>query len=293
MNLSDYSSCHLCPRSCGIDRRVSSGFCGCGDTIKAARAALHYWEEPCISGTRGSGTIFFSGCTLKCCFCQQGLGKELTIPQLGDVFLSLQDQGAHNINLVTATQYLPSVITALDLVKHKLAIPIVYNCGGYERVEIVRELADYVDIWLPDLKYYDTALSNRYSQAKNYFDHASEAISQMVRQTGAPVLDSDGIMQSGVIIRHMVLPGAREDSIRLLHWIHDNLPKGQYYISLLSQYTPYTTNPDYPQLNRRITSYEYNKVVDTALELGMTDGFMQQKSSAKEEYTPPFNLEGL
>ena len=306
MNLSDYSSCHLCPRSCGIDRRVSSGFCGCGDTIKAARAALHYWEEPCISGTRGSGTIFFSGCTLKCCFCQnypisqQGLGKELTIPQLGDVFLSLQDQGAHNINLVTATQYLPSVITALDLVKHKLAIPIVYNCGGYERVEIVRELADYVDIWLPDLKYYDTALSSRYSQAKNYFDHASEAISQMVRQTGAPVLDSDGIMQSGVIIRHMVLPGAREDSIRLLHWIHDNLPKGQYYISLLSQYTPFfraaKANPggsEFPEICRRITTFEYEKVLNEAIALGLEQGFMQEKSSAKEEYTPPFDLEGL
>lgn len=306
MNLSDYSSCHLCPRSCGIDRQVSSGFCGCGDTIKAARAALHYWEEPCISGTRGSGTIFFSGCTLKCCFCQnypisqQGFGKELTIPQLGDVFLSLQDQGAHNINLVTATQYLPSVITALDLVKHKLVIPVVYNCGGYERVEIVRELADYVDIWLPDLKYYDTALSSRYSQAKNYFDHASEAISQMVRQTGAPVLDSDGIMQSGVIIRHMVLPGAREDSIRLLHWIHDKLPKGQYYISLLSQYTPFFRaakatpgGSEFPEISRRITTFEYEKVLNEAIALGLEQGFMQEKSSAKEEYTPPFDLEGL
>lgn len=306
MNLSDYSSCHLCPRSCGIDRQVSSGFCGCGDTIKAARAALHYWEEPCISGTHGSGTIFFSGCTLKCCFCQnypisqQGFGKELTIPQLGDVFLSLQDQGAHNINLVTATQYLPSVITALDLVKHKLVIPVVYNCGGYERVEIVRELADYVDIWLPDLKYYDTALSSRYSQAKNYFDHASEAISQMVRQTGAPVLDSDGIMQSGVIIRHMVLPGAREDSIRLLHWIHDKLPKGQYYISLLSQYTPFFRaakatpgGSEFPEISRRITTFEYEKVLNEAIALGLEQGFMQEKSSAKEEYTPPFDLEGL
>ena len=306
MNLSDYSSCHLCPRSCGIDRRVSSGFCGCGYTIKAARAALHYWEEPCISGTRGSGTIFFSGCTLKCCFCQnypisqQGFGKELTIPQLGDVFLSLQDQGAHNINLVTATQYLPSVITALDLVKHKLVIPVVYNCGGYERVEIVRELADYVDIWLPDLKYYDTALSSRYSQAKNYFDHTSEAITQMIRQTGAPVLDSDGIMQSGVIIRHMVLPGAREDSIRLLHWIHDKLPKGQYYISLLSQYTPFFRaakakpgGSEFPEICRRITTFEYEKVLNEAIALGLEQGFMQEKSSAKEEYTPPFDLEGL
>ena len=168
-------------------------------------------------------------------------------------------------------------------------IPVVYNCGGYERVEIVRELADYVDIWLPDLKYYDTALSSRYSQAKNYFDHASEAITQMVRQTGAPVLDSDGIMQSGVIIRHMVLPGAREDSIRLL-----------YYISLLSQYTPFfraaKANPggsEFPEISRRITTFEYEKVLNEAIALGLEQGFMQEKSSAKEEYTPPFDLEGL
>ncbi len=306
MNLSDYTSCHLCPRSCGIDRRVSVGFCGCGDTIKAARAALHHWEEPCISGTRGSGTVFFSGCTLKCCFCQnypisqQGLGKELTVKQLGDIFLKLQDQGAHNINLVTATQYLLSVLAALDLVKHKLTIPVVYNCGGYERVEIVQELADYVDIWLPDLKYQDTALSSRYSQAKDYFDRASEAITQMIRQTGTPVLDPDGIMQSGVIIRHMVLPGAREDSIRLLHWIHDTLPTGQYYISLLSQYTPFfratKNNPggsEFPEISRRITTFEYEKVLNEAIALGLEQGFMQEKSSAKEEYTPPFDLEGL
>ena len=304
MNLSDYSSCHLCPRSCGIDRRVSSGFCGCGDTIKAARAALHYWEEPCISGTRGSGTIFFSGCTLKCCFCQnypisqQGLGKELTIPQLGDVFLSLQNQGAHNINLVTATQYLPSVIAALDLVKHKLAIPVVYNCGGYERVEIVRELTDYVDIWLPDLKYESSELSARYSQAPFYFQAAAKAIAQMIRQTGKPHLkevpgEVAPVMDRGVIIRHLVLPGNKEDSIRLMHWMAEQLPKDSFYISLMSQYTPYEQNPQFPELNRRITSYEYQKVVDAALDLGLTQGFMQKKSSAKEEYTPAFDLEGL
>ena len=301
MNLSDYSSCHLCPRSCGIDRRVSSGFCGCGDTIKAARAALHYWEEPCISGTRGSGTIFFSGCTLKCCFCQnypisqQGLGKELTIPQLGDVFLSLQDQGAHNINLVTATQYLPSVIAALDLVKHKLVIPVVYNCGGYERVEIVRELADYVDIWLPDLKYMDSSLAKKYSSAPDYFEKASTAIKEMIRLTGGLSWNkkNPAMLDRGVIIRHMVLPGAKEDSIRLLHWIRENLPEHQYLISIMSQYTPFYKSSEYPEINRRITSYEYNKVVDTAIDLGLTEGFMQERSSAKEEYTPPFDCEGI
>ena len=298
--------CQLCPRMCGIDRGIQSGFCQAPSGAVAARAALHYWEEPCISGTRGSGTVFFSGCTLRCCFCQNHkisrdlYGKALTARELADVFLRLQDQGANNISLVTATHFLPWIIPALDLVKDRLSIPVVYNCGGYERTETIEALKDYVDIWLPDLKYYDTALSSRYSQAKNYFDHASEAISQMVRQTGAPVLDSDGIMQSGVIIRHMVLPGAREDSIRLLHWIHDKLPKGQYYISLLSQYTPFfraaKANPggsEFPEICRRITTFEYEKVLNEAIALGLEQGFMQEKSSAKEEYTPPFDLEGL
>ena len=193
-------TCTLCPRQCRADRAAGRiGFCGAGGALKAARAALHFWEEPCISGTRGSGTVFFSGCTLKCCFCQnypisaEGLGKEISVGHLAEIFLDLQAQGAHNINLVTPGQWQPWIIAALDLARAQgLHLPIVCNTGGYERVEIVRELTDYVDIWLPDLKYYDTALSSRYSQAKNYFDHASEAISQMVRQTGAPVLDSDG-----------------------------------------------------------------------------------------------------
>ena len=202
---------------------------------------------------------------------------------------------------MTATLYLRSIRQALELARPELHIPVVYNSGGYERTETIREFSDCIDIWLPDLKYYDTALSSRYSQAKNYFDHASEAITQMVRQTGAPVLDSDGIMQSGVIIRHMVLPGAREDSIRLLHWIQDKLPKGQYYIRLLSQYTPFfrraaKANPggsEFPEISRRITTFEYEKVLNEAIALGLEQGFMQEKSSAKEEYTPPFDLEGL
>lgn len=302
MNLSSYDSCSLCPRQCHVDRHTTVGFCGCSDTIKAARAALHHWEEPCISGTKGSGTVFFSGCTLKCCFCQnypisqQEIGKELTIQQLGEIFLRLQNQGAHNINLVTATQYLPSVLSALDQVKHHLKIPVVYNCGGYERPEIIRELNDYVDIWLPDLKYQDCELSSRYSQAKDYFSYASNAITQMIEQTGAPVLDTDGIMQSGVIIRHMVLPGARQDSIRLLHWMHEHLPKEHYYISLLSQYTPFfraAKGGEFPEISRRITTFEYENVVEEAIRLGLDHGFMQEKSSAKEEYTPPFDLEGL
>ena len=297
--LLDFTNCHLCPRNCGINRNISVGFCGCGSTLKAARAALHHWEEPCISGTRGSGAVFFSGCTLKCCFCQnhlisQGtLGKELSPKRLGEIFLSLQEQGAHNIDLITATQFLPQILPALDLVKHKLHIPVIYNCGGYEKIETLALLKDYIDIYLPDLKYFDSSLSWRYSKAKNYFEIASEAIPYMIEQTGELRYDAQGILQKGVIIRHMVLPGCKEDSIQLLHWIKENLPKGNYLLSLLSQYTPFYKSSDYPEINRRITTYEYNKVLDTAISLGLTQGFMQEKSSAKEEYTPPFDLEGI
>lgn len=301
MNLDHiYESCSLCPRNCRVNRHVSTGFCGCGDTIKAARAALHHWEEPCISGSRGSGTVFFSGCTLGCCFCQnytisqENFGKEITSRELSRIFLRLQEEGAHNINLVTATQYLPSVLKALDLIKSKLSIPVVYNCGGYESADIIRELAPYIDIWLPDLKYFSSELSFRYSKASDYFDAASKAVKQMIHQTGAPQFDSDGVlMKKGVIIRHMVLPGAKEDSIRLLRWMKDELPEGMYYISLLSQYTPFYWSESFPEINRRITSYEYGKVVDEAIRLGLDQGFMQEKSSAKEEYTPPFDLEGI
>lgn len=295
-----YKSCTLCPRNCKVDRTVTTGYCGCSSTIKAARAALHHWEEPCISGTRGSGTVFFTGCTLRCCFCQnhsisqEGVGKELSTEELSQIFLRLQDEGAHNINLVTATQYLPSILSALDMVKDKLSIPVVYNCGGYETVETVKALEGYVDIWLPDLKYESTDLSLRYSGAKDYFQVAKKAIRQMILQTGAPEFEEDGaIMKKGIIIRHMVLPGAKDDSIRLLHFMKEELPEGMYYISLLSQYTPFFLSKDFPEINRRITSYEYNKVLDEAISLSLDQGFMQEKSSAKEEYTPPFDLEGI
>lgn len=295
-----YQSCSLCPRNCNVDRNVVTGYCGCSHTIKAARAALHHWEEPCISGTKGSGTVFFTGCTLRCCFCQNhsisqdGLGKEVTIKELSQIFLRLQDQGAHNINLVTATQYLPSILPALDMVKGKLSIPVVYNCGGYETLHTVKALEGYVDIWLPDLKYESSELSMRYSGAKDYFQVAKKAIKQMILQTGPPQFDTQGsIMKKGVIIRHMVLPDGKDDSIRLLHFMKEELPEDMYYISLMSQYTPFFHSKDYPEINRRITTYEYNKVLDEAISLGLDSGFMQEKSSAKEEYTPPFNLEGI
>ena len=296
-----YHSCTLCPRMCKADRRTSHGFCQAGDTIKIARAALHPWEEPCISGTNGSGTVFFSGCTLKCVFCQnytlshENFGKEITTERLADIFLELQAKGAHNINLVTATHYLPSIKQALDLVRPNLHIPVVYNCGGYERLETLRTYADYIDIYLPDLKYYDSRISETYSAAKDYFSVASKAIEEMILLTGGLTWDPEqpSLLKKGVIIRHMVLPGAKDDSIRLLHWMKDSLPEGKYMLSLMSQYTPFYKSHLYPEINRRITSYEYNKVLDTAIELGLVHGYMQEKSSAKEEYTPPFDLSGV
>lgn len=294
-----YQDCTLCPRMCHANRSVKTGFCGCGSQIRAARAALHFWEEPCISGTGGSGTVFFSGCTLKCCFCQnysisqEGFGKVLSEEELADIFLDLQRQGAENISLVTADQYVPSILPALNRIRDQLVVPVVYNCSGYERPEILRLLDGSVDIYLPDLKYYDSGIAQKYSRAENYFSFASQAIPEMIRQTGAPVFDQRGILQKGVIIRHMVLPGQRTDSIRLLHWMADHLEKGSFLLSLMSQYTPFYHAKEFPEINRRITTYEYEKVLDEAIRLGLTDGYMQEKSSAKEEYTPPFDLEGI
>ena len=297
--LNVYESCSLCPRECHVNRNQQTGFCQCTSHLKAAQASLHHWEEPCISGTRGSGAVFFTGCTLKCCFCQnykissEGLGKEITPSHLGDIFLRLQDEGAHNINLVTATQFLPSILTALDKVRHKLSIPIIYNNGGYEKPETLKILKDYIDIYLPDLKYYASELSARYSKASDYFFVASQAISTMIEQKGKPVFDQQGLMKQGVIIRHMVLPGCYKDSLKLLHWIKENLPENHFLLSLLSQYTPYYKSKDYPEIHRRITTYEYQKVLKEAIDLDLSQGYMQEKSSAKEEYTPPFQLEGL
>lgn len=291
--------CNLCPRECSVNRAADTGFCRCGEKIKVARAALHFWEEPCISGQRGSGTVFFSGCTLRCCYCQnekisrEAFGKEISVQRLADIFLELQDKGAQNINLVTATQYIIPVIKALDLAKPRLHIPVVYNCGGYERVETVKALNGYIDIFLPDLKYYSGELSRDYSGAPDYFSVASRAITAMIEQAGAPVLNDGGMMQKGVIIRHLVLPGGRKDSINILRWISENLPKDRFFISLMSQYTPYKANFKYTVLNRRITTFEYESVINEAVRLGLDKGFMQERSSAKEEYTPPFDLEGI
>ncbi len=298
--------CTLCPRACGADRAAGqTGLCGAGDTLRAARAALHHWEEPCLSGDpeapTGSGTVFFSGCALGCCYCQnygisqEGQGRPLTEARLAEIFLELQAKGAKNINLVTATQWLPWVLPALDSARRRgLRLPVVYNTGGYETVQTVQALAGYVDIWLTDFKYDSPALAAELSRAGNYPAVADRALRAMLRQTGAPVYDPEGYLRRGVIVRHLVLPGQAADSQAVLRRLaavrrQEGVP---FLLSLMSQFTPFYHAADHG-LGRRITSYEYRKVVDAALALGLTDGYMQEKSSAREEYTPPFDGEGL
>ncbi len=293
----DMHNCRLCPRECGTDRYTDTGFCGCRADIRAAKAYLHMWEEPCISGTRGSGTVFFSGCNLKCCFCQnyqishETRGKEITESRLAEIFLELQKQGAHNINLVSPTPYVPQITAALDMCREKLNIPIVYNTGGYEKVDTLKLLEGYIDVYLPDFKYFDDNLGKKYSGADNYFETVTDALREMYRQTG-PCRIADGIIRRGTIIRHLALPSHRDDSVRILEWIAENLPRDGVLVSLMSQYTPFYKSYEHKEISRRISTFEYNYVLDKAVSLGLR-GFMQERSSAKEEYTPDFDLSGI
>lgn len=292
------SHCTLCPRLCGADRTRTAGFCGGGSEVRIARAALHQWEEPCISGSRGSGAVFFSGCPLRCCFCQnreisrENFGAAITTRRLADIFLELEQQGAHNINLVSPTQYVPWILEALELARPRLSIPIVYNTGGYERVETLRMLEGAVDIYLPDLKYVDSARGKKYSGAEDYFAAASAAIEEMVRQTGPFRLGEDGLLQKGVVVRHLVLPGGRKDSAAVVEWLWQRFGCETVLLSLMSQYTPSFYQGPWKELTRPVSSYEYNQVVNRAAELGMP-GYMQEKSSATADYTPSFRLEGV
>ena len=293
------SKCNICPRRCGADRKNSVGFCGAGIDIKAARAALHFWEEPCISGSRGSGAVFFCGCNLKCVFCQNreisagGAGTVISLRALSEIFLKLQDLGAHNINLVTPTHYAIQIKEALSLLCEPLTIPIVYNCGGYESLESLKALKDDVAVYLTDMKYADNSLAQRYSGAADYYETAVSALKKMLLYAGTPKYDSDGIMQGGVIVRHLVLPGCRHDSIEILHRLKAEFGTSAFRLSLMSQFTPTENLQNYPELNRRITSFEYNSVLDAALDLGFSDAYIQERSSAKPEYTPPFDLTGI
>jgi putative pyruvate formate lyase activating enzyme len=287
--------CILCPRQCGVDRTERVGYCGSGSLPKVARAAKHHWEEPCISGTEGSGTVFFSGCTLGCVFCQNreisrgGTGREVTVEHLADIFKRLEGQGVHNLNLVTPTHFTPQILQALELAKP--TVPVVMNCGGYERVETLRQWEGKVQVYLPDLKYFSPELSAKYSAAPDYFAVASKAIMEMHRQQPQLVWEGD-LLKSGLIIRHLVLPGCMKDSLKVLDFLDKNLPKDSFLLSLMSQYTPTENCKQFPEINRRVTTYEYRKVADRAAELGFS-GFAQDRRSAKEEYTPPFNLEGV
>ena len=292
--------CTLCPRCCGADRRTEAGRCGAGNTLRAARAALHRWEEPCISGedtARGSGTVFFCGCTLGCIFCQNGSishggeWQEITARRLSEIFLELQAQGAYNINLVTPTQYLPWIEEALRLCGDRISVPVLYNTGGYEREETLRRLEGKVQIYLPDLKYYDCTLSARYSAAPDYFAVASLALREMFRQVGAVRFDENGILQSGMVVRHLVLPGAFRDSLRLLDWLAAEFDPETIRLSIMSQYTP-PADIAIRELQRPVFTYEYRKVCEHAAELGFL-GYTQQRSSADAAYTPPFDGTGL
>ena len=297
--ISNYENCVLCPRMCGVNRYESKGFCGMTAEISAAKAFLHQWEEPCISYKNGAGTVFFSGCSLHCVFCQNNTisndyyGKVITNDRLAEIFLELQEQGADNIDLVTPTHYVPDIIGALDKIKHKLHIPVVYNTGGYERTETIEMLRGYVDIYLPDIKYFSPEVSMRYSHAEDYFDCASKAVLAMIKQTGKLTYNDEGGLVKGTVIRHLVLPKQRHDSMKIMDWIAENTSPDEVLVSIMNQYTPFDHIPEeYSELRRRVTKMEYNSVVSHAAELGL-NGFTQQQSSASDKYVPLFDLTGI
>ena len=292
----DYACCRLCPRMCGVDRRAGErGFCGMPAYPVAARAAGHYWEEPVISGEYGSGAVFFSGCTLRCRFCQnyeisaQRHGYALDSARLREIFEHLIQEGHHNINLVTPTHFLPDILPALE---PKLPVPVVYNCGGYERVETLRALEGKIDVWLPDMKYSDSKLARLLSAAPDYVETAKAAILEMYRQTG-PAVIRDGLLQRGVLIRHLILPGQVDNSIGVLEWIAQSFPKGAVLVSLMSQYVPMGPAAKLPPFDRRITHEEYDTVLSWLYFFGLDEGFLQGPEAASLEYVPEFNGEGI
>ena len=292
--------CHLCPRNCGVDRLAGQkGFCGVDAGIMVARAALHMWEEPCISGKEGSGAVFFSGCSLGCAFCQNRTiskgqsGKVITVEHLAELFLDLQAQKANNINLVTAGHFLPQVREALILAKEQgLTIPVVYNSSGYEKAEMLRYLEGLVNIYLPDLKYLEADLAGKYSHAKDYPEVAMKALEEMVRQVRTPEFDERGMMKKGVIVRHLLLPGHVRNSKKVLEYLYGTYGD-QIYISLMNQYTPMPAMKDDPQLSRKVTDREYDRLLDHAISFGVTNCFIQEGETAKESFIPEFNGEGL
>lgn len=287
--------CNLCPRNCNVDRTEKVGFCKSHDKIRIARVGLHEWEEPCISYGKGSGTIFFSGCNLGCVYCQNNeissklCGTEISVATLAKEILKLQEIGASNINFVTPTHYADKIISALDMVRDMLQIPVIYNSSGYESVDTLKSLEGYVDIYLPDLKYFSPTLSSKYSFCKDYFEVAVKAISEMVRQTEKPLFDIDGHMKRGTMVRHLVLPTLYKDSIEAFKNLVEYVNPKDVAVSIMCQYFPTHRAGEFPEINRKVTTFEYMKVVDFVRTLGFEYGFMQDKSSAVGEYVPVFD----
>ena len=299
-NMNKYENCLLCPRKCGINRSTGqTGVCGVSSEIKVARAALHYWEEPCISGKRGSGAFFFSGCSLHCVFCQNReisdgkAGKLISKERLSDIFMELAGKGANNINLVTPGQYIPDIVWAVNDAKSRgMKLPIIYNTSGYENVTELKLLEGIVDVYLPDFKYMDSTLSARYSRAKDYPSVAKQALSEMVRQQPDVVIDdSTGLIQKGVIVRQLLLPGHVNDAKAVLKYLYDTY-HDHVYISMMSQFTPIALK-DYPEINRTVTKREYERLVNYALEIGITNAFIQEGDVAKDSFIPAFDCEGV
>ena len=299
-NMNKYENCLLCPRKCGINRRTGqTGVCGVSSEIKVARAALHYWEEPCISGKRGSGAVFFSGCSLHCVFCQNREisdgkeGKVISKERLSDIFMELEGKGANNINLVTPGQYIPDIVWAVNNARSRgMKLPIIYNTSGYENVTELKQLEGIVDVYLPDFKYMDSTLSAMYSRAKDYPSVAKQALSEMVRQQPDVVIDdATGLIQKGVIVRQLLLQGHVNDAKAVLKHLYDTY-HDHVYISMMSQFTPIALK-DYPEINRTVTRREYERLVDYALEIGITNAFIQEGDVAKDSFIPAFDCEGV
>lgn len=294
-----FKSCELCPRRCNVDRKKFFGFCGAGEKIRIALVSLHKWEEPCLVGEKGAGTIFFSHCNLKCVFCQnfkishEGFGKEIEVERLAEIFLEQQERGAANIELITPTHYVPQICSAIDSAKKfGLKIPVVYNSNAYENLETLDLLKNRVDIFLPDLKYFSDELAKNYSNAPNYFETATAAIKKMFELVGEIKFNSSGLMTRGVIVRHLILPNERHDSIKITDWLYKTFGD-KIFISLMNQYTPIFRAKDYKKISRRLTTFEYNSVVNHAADIGIKNCFVQTGQAAGENFIPNFNLEGV
>ena len=293
-------NCTLCPRECKVNRLEGMcGYCGMDSRIRAARAALHMWEEPCISGKKGSGAVFFSGCGLRCCFCQNhdiaigSRGLAVSVERLGEIFLELKEKGAANINLVTGAHYVPQIIEALKLARMQgMDLPVVYNSSGYEKLETLKLLEGYVDIYLPDLKYMEPDLAQKFSHAPDYVERAKAAIKEMVRQSGSCQFGEDGYIRRGTIVRHLILPGHTKNSRKVLRYLHETYGE-EIYISIMNQYTPVREFGEFKELNRKVTKREYEKVLDTAVEMGIQNGFIQEGETASESFIPEFDYEGV